>query len=302
MDPSKSKSFIQSSSGFANRVEFDQTPLVVEPDVALSQVLIWMSQEKNNQIVDKVVKAPQSTSYCLVMSQEQLLGIFTERDVVKIIAQGIALDSVAVTEVMTCNPITIAVTELEQPFEVVARFKRHRVRHLPVLDDYGQLLGVVTHASLRQSLQATDLLRLRRIHEVMSTQVVTALPGAYLLSVVGLMATHRVSCVVVAEASDDANVQKPIGIITERDIVKLQAQNLELSELSAAAVMSAPLECVVPQDTLWNIHKQMQAMGVRRLVVAENNILVGIVTQTRRRKSTRLNSSHPSRSRMPSSA
>ncbi|MEM1238366.1 MAG: EAL domain-containing protein [Cyanobacteria bacterium P01_H01_bin.26] len=277
MDTSKSESLIQSASGFVNRVEFDQNPLIVEPNVALSQVLLWMSQGKTRQAV---AKTAQSSSYCLVMSQDQLLGIFTERDVVKIIAQGTALDSVAVTEVMTRNPITIAVAELEQPFDVAARFKRHRIRHLPVLDAHDQLLGVVTHSSLRQSLQASDLLRLRRTHEVMSTQVITALPDACLLSVTQQMATHRVSCVVIVETSSPTYAQKPVGIITERDIVKLKAQKIDLSNLAVAGVMSTPLECVAPQSTLWNIHKQMQSMGVRRLVVAENNTLVGIVTQT----------------------
>ena len=262
MDPSKSKSFIQSSSDFTNRVAFDQTPLVVEPNVALGQVLIWMSQGKTRQVV---AKTSQSSSYCLVMSQEQLLGIFTERDVVKIIAQGTTLDSVAIAEVMTRNPITIAVAELEQPFDVVVRFKRHRIRHLPVLGDHGQILGVVTHASLRQSLQATDLLRLRRTHEVMSTQVVTALPDACLLSVTQQMATHRVSCVVIVETNSPTYAQNPLGIITERDIVKLKAQKIDLTNLAVAGVMSTPLECVTPENTLWNIHKQMICITTKRI-------------------------------------
>ncbi|WP_161634928.1 EAL domain-containing protein [Leptolyngbya sp. Heron Island J] len=265
---------------FIDRVEFDQTPLIVEPDVSLSQVLTRMSQGYTEQDTDKAAETPPMASYCLVMLGGQLRGIFTERDVVKIIAEGSDLDAFVVADVMTRNVITISSAELERPFDVVALLRQHRIRHLPVLNDRGQLLGVVTQTSLRQSLQATDLLRLRRVNEVMSTRVVTATPDAQLLNVIRLMATYRVSCVVIAEANDLSASQRPIGIVTERDIVKLQAQNADWSDLVAQAVMSSPLQCVSSQDSLWSVQQRMQAMHVRRLVVADDGVLVGIVTQT----------------------
>lgn len=279
-EPARSEPPSLSTANFINRVEFDQTPLIVEPDVSLSQVLTWMSQGETDQNTDIAAETLHMSSYCLVMLGGQLLGIFTERDVVKIIAQGIDLDDYTVADVMTRNVITISSAELEHPFDVVALLKRHRIRHLPVLDDQGRLLGVVTHTSLRQSLQASDLLRLRRVNEVMSTHVVTASPNKQLLDVIKLMATHRVSCVVVVEANAPAADPTPIGIVTERDIVKLQAQNLDLSVLVVEDVMSTPLRCVAPHDSLWAVQQQMRTMRVRRLVVAGEGALRGIVTQT----------------------
>jgi CBS domain-containing protein len=36
------------------------------------------------------------------------------------------------------------------------------------------------------------------------------------------MSTHQISCAIVVEASNDEDsVQQPIGIVTERDIVRL---------------------------------------------------------------------------------
>lgn len=280
MDSVNNESYIQTTNSFVNRVEFEQAPLIVRPETSINQVLAWMSEGNANQFEGRFTEIPRATSYCLVMSEERLIGIFTERDVVKNISQGINLEGFTVVDVMTPNPVTIPVGDLNHPFEVAALLRRHRIRHLPVLDEQGQLLGVVTHSSLRQSLQASDLLRLRRVNEVMSTSVVTASPETYMLQVTQLMATHRVSCVVIVETNDSGGNQKPLGIITERDIVKLQAQNLDLSDLVAAAVMSTPLECVSPQDTLWLIQQTMQAMGVRRLVVADKGALCGLVTQT----------------------
>lgn len=280
MDSLSREPYNQSASDFISRVALERFPLIVEPNVCLSQVIAWMSQGNTDQTLDVATQTSQAASYCLVMSQKRLLGIFTERDVIRTIAQGVDLEITTVSEVMTQNLITASAKELERPFDIVTLFQKHHIRHLPVLDQQHQLLGVVTHTNLRQSLQTVDLLRLRRVEEVMSTQVITALPSEQLLTVVQLMTTHQVSCVVIVEADILNSLQKPIGILTEGDIVKLQAQNRELSSLTAEAVMSAPLNYVSPQDSLWHIHQQMQSINVHRLVVTNADVLCGIVTQT----------------------
>jgi PAS domain S-box-containing protein len=73
----------------------------------------------------------------------------------------------------------------------------------------------------------------------------------------------------------------PVGIVTERDIVQYQLLELNLAELPASKVMSAPLYCVSAEDSLYTAQQQMARLRVRRLVVRENNgSLAGIVTQT----------------------
>ncbi|MEM7773034.1 MAG: PAS domain S-box protein, partial [Cyanobacteria bacterium P01_A01_bin.37] len=77
------------------------------------------------------------------------------------------------------------------------------------------------------------------------------------------------------------SVDKPIGIITERDIVQFRALGLSLAQTTAHMVMSTPLFLVHPQDSLWMAHQHMQKRHTRRLVVAhEDEGLAGIVTQT----------------------
>jgi signal transduction histidine kinase len=72
-----------------------------------------------------------------------------------------------------------------------------------------------------------------------------------------------------------------VGIVTERDVVQFQALELDLSKLQAKDVMSTPLFCLQPSDSLWVAHQEMQRRRVRRLVVASNQgELLGIVSQT----------------------
>ncbi|HEY9659689.1 MAG TPA: ATP-binding protein, partial [Allocoleopsis sp.] len=155
-------------------------------------------------------------------------------------------------------------------------------------------IGIVTPHSIRNALEPGDLLRYRRIEEVMITQVIVAPTDACLTSIVALMAAHRVSCVVIIAPTASPEIASaeiappthptrnmPIGILTEQDIVQLQAQELDFDQVQAQEVMSTPLAHVQPHDSLWHAHQQMQQLRVRRLVVVnEVGELLGIMTQT----------------------
>ncbi len=63
----------------------------------------------------------QAIASCVLIAVEgQLLGFFTERDVVKITASEIPLAGVAISEVMTDNPIAISLDAAENIFKVLS--------------------------------------------------------------------------------------------------------------------------------------------------------------------------------------
>jgi PAS domain S-box-containing protein len=259
------------------KTPLDRYPPQVTPATPLLEAIALMSQGG----VSATGQRLQRTSYVLVTESEQLVGIVTERDIVRLTAQGLAFAGVSVAAVMTQHLITLQERDLEHPFRALSLFRQYRIRHLPVLNQQ-QLVGVVTPSGIRQALQSTDLFRLLRIEEVMSTQVVSAPPVATVLDLAHLMAHHRVSCVVILKTGAPPWFNPiPVGIVTERDIVQFQGLGLDLGTLLADAVMSTPLVCLRPQDTLWTAHQTMAQMRVRRLVVAdEQGGLAGIITQT----------------------
>jgi diguanylate cyclase (GGDEF)-like protein len=130
----------------------------------------------------------------------------------------------------------------------------------------------------------------------MTNQVIHAPITASVLQLTQLMAIHQVSCIIIAdekneEAAIDTFVEDsqelrpfnwhPVGIVTERDIVQLQALSVDLNTASAQSVMSTPLLPIHPEDPLWIAHEQMRQHHIRRLVVVDDvGKLVGIVTQT----------------------
>lgn len=87
----------------------------------------------------------QQTGSLLVMDGDQLVGIITERDVMKAVAQGRDADTTPVSDVMTKDVLTI--TPDTSAHEAARHMASRWIRHLPVLDA-GRVVGVVSQRDL----------------------------------------------------------------------------------------------------------------------------------------------------------
>ncbi|NET39060.1 MAG: CBS domain-containing protein, partial [Cyanothece sp. SIO1E1] len=263
----------------------DLQPLTVSSDTLLTDVLAQMSQLQGSTcaLVEAMpsgdLQPPKPRSSCaLITEASALIGIFTERDLIQLVAAGNPIADVGIAEVMSRSLVTLKQAEFRDVFTVMSLLKQANIRHLPVIDAAGQVIGLITPETLRHAIQPSNFLRVRSVEEVMSSHVICAPTTAPVINVAQKMAEHRVSCVVIM----DAHI--PLGIITERDIVQFQVLELDLTSLSAEAVMSTPLFFVSPEENLWGIHQQMEQRRVRRFVVAQKTdqgmSLRGIITQS----------------------
>lgn len=83
----------------------------------------------------------QQTGSLLVMEDGKLVGILTERDVLRAVARGLDPNTTVVGDVMTADVVTVAA---DTPLRDVAREMAHRwIRHLPVVDGT-EVVGVVS--------------------------------------------------------------------------------------------------------------------------------------------------------------
>ncbi|HJM40196.1 MAG TPA: CBS domain-containing protein [Planctomycetota bacterium] len=78
-----------------------------------------------------------------VMEGSHLAGLFTERDILKrVLLNDLDVDEVQVSDVMTLDIVT---TQADMDIRLARILMReHHIRHLPVLEDDGTLLGVLS--------------------------------------------------------------------------------------------------------------------------------------------------------------
>ena len=227
------------------------------------------------QGIESMAKA--RTSCVLIVENQKLIGIFTERDAVQLTSKKSLISTLTLAELMTTKVITLKASETEDIFALSRLFSKHRIRHLPIIDNLNQVVGIVTPQSLRNVMKPEHLLRYIRVQEVMNKKVIHALPDTSIFVLSQTMASHRASCIVII----DPSTFYPVGIVTERDIVQFLNLNLDFAQVSAQSVMSTPLSTVKPQDSLWSVHQEMQKLKIRRLVITkQTGELAGIVTQT----------------------
>jgi CBS domain-containing protein len=141
-----------------------------------------------------------------------------------------------VRDVMTGSPITIAP---EASLQHAADVMRDReVRHLPVVDSTGRLLGVISDRDLRSAAFApamaeylppeqqaqlaavTEAFADLRVRDAMTWRAITIEPSAQLAEAAAVMFVARVGCLPVVANG------RLLGIITERDVLRALADTL----------------------------------------------------------------------------
>ncbi|MEL6929837.1 MAG: CBS domain-containing protein, partial [Cyanobacteria bacterium J06600_6] len=276
----------------------ESNPLTISPEALVIDAIARLNQPHSLALSsDRTPGMGISRfSYLLILENTKLVGVLTERDIVKLSAANADLKSLTVGEVMSRNVVTFKESDFQDIYQIMSILRQHKIRHLPVVDDSGQLTGMIASENISRALNPTNLLKMRTVEEVMNKAVLQASPTTSILSLSQLMAEHNQSCVVIVErqllpleGAESQTCQSeqtekylylgtPIGIITERDIVQFQILGLDLLHTPAREVMSTPLICMKPTDSLLAVQQQMIKLRVRRLVVTgKSGKLIGII-------------------------
>lgn len=119
------------------------------------------------------------------------------------------------------------------------------------------------------------ILKHKRVDKYMTPGVRTLDENTIVFTAVETMTHYNISCIIITRA------QKPVGIITERDImrrVSLESKNLK--KVLVKDVMSSPLITKTSNTPINDVIALMSRYGVRRLVIMDDAELKGIITQT----------------------
>lgn len=119
----------------------------------------------------------QQTGSLLVLEGQKVIGIITERDILKAVAQDADLKVVTVADAMAKDPITChSSTSLREAAQLMTQ---HWIRHLPVVEQ-DRLVGIVSQRdlsgvlagalnepdALQQLVEASGLAREKRLNRI----------------------------------------------------------------------------------------------------------------------------------------
>ena len=114
-----------------------------------------------------------------------------------------------------------------------------------------------------------------QVRDIMQKNVITIEQDKTSLDVATILKEKEISFLVIMEN------EKPIGIVTERDIVKkIAAEDKVASKTPLKEIMSKKFRWVTPDTSIEDAVQKMINNNIRRLIVLENDNLVGVITQT----------------------
>jgi len=112
------------------------------------------------------------------------------------------------------------------------------------------------------------------VEEVMHKNVISIDSTLSVKDAATIMTDAKVGCLVVTKNN------APVGILTERDLVRRVISADKPSSVLVSDVMSSPLIIAKPDYTLWELVQLMKTKSLHRIPVEKDNQLVGIVSST----------------------
>jgi len=110
-----------------------QKPVTLPPDATVRHACAVMHDRRIGAV--------------LVTHKERLVGIFTGRDAVRMVGKGENPEETTLERAMTPNPDTMSPGR--KAIEALRLMNDGGFRHIPVVDDAGKVLGIVSRGDFR---------------------------------------------------------------------------------------------------------------------------------------------------------
>jgi len=115
-----------------------------------------------------------------------------------------------------------------------------------------------------------------KVRQILTTKprgVVTTTPTASIHEAVALLVEHAIGALVVVDQA-----RKPMGILSERDVVWRAAQDQDVLLRTVAEVMTRDLVLGTPQDDVMAVAHLMTERRFRHLPIVDGDELIGMVS------------------------
>jgi diguanylate cyclase (GGDEF)-like protein len=207
----------------------------------------------------------------VIIKDHQPKGIMTERDVVELLYRNADLE-----EKLDNLPHKKLITtrETRQLGHALNLMAEHNIRRLIITDSANIFLGVVTQHDMLKYIEEDYYRSSVKVKHILDrlNHIKSILPDDTLSEVLKRLVENKISAVPVIRDG------KAIGIITEKDILKLADENVPLDS-NVCSHMSSPVICSTPDTPLVDIVKVLNDLKIKRVVIVnDKGIAINMLT------------------------
>ena len=211
------------------------------------------------------------SSVIIIDEDNHPIGIFTERDALRVVADDLNLHSLLI-DIMTMNPFCVEETILVH--DAYMKMEEKGYRHLVVVDESGQFVGVVSEGDFLRHIGFEELGKFKIVSEVMSISPLIIACDAPLAEAAALMHNRKCDNAIILDGSH------PIGVITERDITHWRAQDKSAMDTTVEKLLHRDFHFIQEGVTLQEAAVMMENHGVHQIIVVDGDgSLVGLLSR-----------------------
>ena len=199
------------------------------------------------------------------------MGVLTERDVVRVLYEGVELDSPALN---SASRAVISVNGSRSIGYALDLMMDNNLRRLVVVDGAGNFQGIVTQAIILKHIQSDFFSTSSKVADLIdeAKEIIFAAEADTITFALEKMVTSRISAVPILKG------RRPVGIITERDILDLAREGVALSE-RVGDHMTSPVECAGYETSLAEVVGILKEKGINRVIITDQEgLAAGVLT------------------------
>ncbi len=235
------------------------TTICMEPSQTIAQVLEVMTSNFISSVV-------------IVNEAEYPIGIFTEHDAVRTVAEAIDTQN-PLSQVMTPHPLCVEETLNIHDAYIIMENKGYR--HLVVVNASQKFVGVVSEGDFIRHISFKELNKFSRISDIISSSPLIIQKSTSIIETASLMKGHKCDYGIVLDEHTH-----PIGLITERDITQWRTKNKEIVDGPVASLLRVDFKVIQENILIHEAVTQMKKHGVHQLIVVDKSQnLVGMVSR-----------------------
>jgi len=244
----------------------DQKPVVLGKAVTVADAcrLMWERRAGSVLVVD---------------SNDSLLGIFTGRDAVRLLASCEDAAGAQLQQAMTSNPVVL--TPAHRAIDALRVMVSGNFRHVPIVEN-GKLFGVVSKGDFKgMEFEVFDWSR----HHLTVHREISSIIGDQKPVALAAGDTVRRACQLMTQSGSGSVLAldaqgRLCGIFTGRDAVRLLSEGDDAGSKRLALAMKHDPVTITPGSHAIDALRIMSDGGFRHLPVVENEKIYGVVSRS----------------------